>query len=113
MRYVLEVNKAKCNYDVKFEDRENWVNPIWGIDGDVICKAEDKNRGSVLTMHLFESENGCCYSVFGSASNQAHEMRHLNCENAWKYMNCFRRLQDGTIEGGKMEEIREIFTEEV
>lgn len=110
MRYVLEVNKAKCNYDVKFEDRENWVNPIWGIDGDVICKAEDKNRGSVLTMHLFESENGCCYSVFGSASNQAHEMRHLNCENAWKFFTQFRRLKSGELVGGKMEEVVNLYS---
>ncbi len=110
MKYVLEVNKTKCNYDVKFEDRENWVNPIWGIDGDVICKAEDKNRGSVLTMHLFESENGCCYSVFGSASNQSHEMRHLNCENAWKFFTQFRRLADGELVGGKMEEVVNLYS---
>ncbi len=110
MKYVLEVNRAKCNYDVRFEDRENWVNPIWGIDGDVICKAEDKNRGSVLTMHLFESENGCCYSVFGSASNQSHEMRHLNCENAWKFFTQFRRLSDGELVGGKMEEVVNLYS---
>ena len=37
MEYVLEVNKAKKEYDIKYEDKENWENPIWGIDGDVIC----------------------------------------------------------------------------
>jgi len=112
MEYVLHVNRAKKEYNVRFENRDHWENPIWGIDGDYICTAKDDNKKSVLTMHLFESQNGCCYSVFGSASNQMHEMRHLNCENAWKYMSCFRRLQDGTIEGGKMEKIRDIFTEE-
>ena len=111
MEYVLKVNRAKADYNVSFEDRDNWKNPIWGIDGDVICTAKDDNKNSILTMHLFESENGCCYSVFASASNQMHEMRHLNCENAWKYMNCFKRLPDGTIEGGKMEEIKNAFSE--
>ncbi len=110
MGYVLEVNKAKTKYDVKFEDRESWKNPIWGIDGDVICRAEDTNRGSVLTMNLFESENGCCYSVFGSASSQQHEMRHLNCENAWKFFSCFRRLPNGELVGGKMEDVVKAFT---
>ena len=109
MEYVLKVNRAKADYNVCYEDREHWENPIWGIDGDAICTAKDNNKNSVLTMHLFESENGCCYSVFGSASNQMHEMRHLNCENAWKYMSHFKRLANGTIEGGKMEEIKKNF----
>lgn len=111
MGNVLKVNRAKARYEVKFEERDRWENPIWGINGDVVCKAEDKNRGSVLTMHLFESENGCCYSVFGSASNQAHEMRYLNCENAWKYFSQFRRLSTGEVVGGKMEEIVKLFSE--
>lgn len=109
MGYVLRVNRAKAKYDVRFEEKDSWVNPIWGIDGDVICKAEDKNRGSVLTMHLFESENGCCYSIFASASNQAHEVRHLNSENAWKFLSQFRRLESGELVGGKMEEIVSLY----
>jgi len=111
MEYVLKVNCAKANYDVCFENRENWKNPIWGIDGDIICMARDEAKVSVLTMHLFESENGCCYCVFGSASNQMHEMRHLNCENAWKFMSQFKRLADGRIEGGEMEDIKNAFSE--
>ena len=105
MEYVLKVNRAKTPYNVTFEDRENWKNKIWGIDGDVICTARDENRDCTLTMHLFESENGCCYSIFGSGSNQAHEMRHLNCENAWKFFSQFKRLKDGTLVGGNMQDI--------
>lgn len=112
MAYVLEVNKSKTKYNVKFEDRANWVNPIWGIDGDVICKAKDDNRGSVLTMHLFESENGCCYSVFGSGSPQQHEMRYLNCANAWKFFRHFRRLPNGELVGGKMDDVVNGYSEE-
>ncbi len=110
MEYVLKVNQAKTTYNVTFEDRANWVNPIWGIDGDVICKAKDENRGSVLTMNLFESENGCCYSIFASASNQAHEMRHLNCENAWKFFSMFRRKKDGSLIGGAMNNMVSLYT---
>jgi len=112
MAYVLEVNKSKTKYDVKFEDRASWVNPIWGIDGDVICRDKDDNRGSVLTMHLFESENGCCYSVFGSGSPQQHEMRYLNCKNAWKFFKQFRRLPNGDLVGGLMDEVISALNEE-
>jgi len=109
MAYVLKVNKAKTQYNVRYEERDSWINPIWGIDGDVICKAKDDVRGSVLTMHFYESENGVCYSVFASASNQAHEMRHLNCENAWKFLSQFRRLSNGELAGGVMEDIIRVY----
>ena len=112
MAYVLEVNKSKTKYDVKYEERANWENPIWGIDGDVICRDKDDNRGSVLTMHLFESENGCCYSVFGSGSPQQHEMRYLNCKNAWKFFKQFRRLPNGELVGGAMDDVINAFNEE-
>ena len=111
MAYVLEVNKAKTPYDVSFEEKDSWENPIWGMDGDMIFRARDNHRGSVLTMHLFESENGCCYSIFASADNQQHEMRHLNCENAWKFFEQFRRLPDGRIIGGNMEDMIMVFGE--
>ena len=109
MEYVLQVNRAKKPYNVTFEDRENWANKIWGIDGDIICTAKDDNNGCVLTMHLFESENGCCYSVFGSGSNQSHEMRHLNCENAWKFFSLFSRKKDGTLVGGAMQDVIDLY----
>lgn len=111
MKYVLEVNKAKTRNEAEFDRQDEWDNPIWGIDGDVICKANDEEKGSVLTMHLYQSENGCCYSIFASATNQSHEMRHLNCENAWKFMSRFKRQKDGTVSGGKWEEIIDIFSE--
>ena len=113
MGYVLRVNKAKAKYDVNFEDQSNWENPIMGINGDLIRKEKDENRGSVLTMHLFESENGCCYSIFGSGSPQQHEMRWLNCENAWKFFSQFRRLANGELVGGKMEDIAALYHTEV
>ncbi len=111
MAYVLRINKALKPYNVSFDNQDLWENPIWGIDGDLIRHERDDNRGSVLTMHLFESEGGLCYCVFGSGSPQMHEMRYLNCENAWKFFSQFRRLADGTIVGGKMEEIAALYKE--
>lgn len=107
--YVFDVNKVVTKYDVEFEDKDNWKNPIYGIDGDIVCKIDDPVRGSVLTLNLFESENGCCYTIFGSVDNQSHEVRHHSCENAWKFLRQFRRLPDGTILGGKTDDIKKLY----
>ncbi len=107
--YVFEVNKVVANYDVKLEEKDNWDNPIYGISGDAVYKIADPSRGSVLTLNLFESENGCCYTVFGSVDNQGHEVRHHSCEHAWKFLQNFRRLPDGTVVGGKTDDIKAIF----
>ena len=107
--YVFDINKVVTGYDVKLEDKDSWKNPIYGIDGDAVYKIPDPSRGSVLTLNLFESENGCCYTVFGSVDNQGHEVRHHSCEHAWKFLQNFRRLPDGTIAGGNMEDIKAIF----
>ncbi len=108
MAYVLRVNRAITQNHAIFEEKDAWKNPIWGIDGDVICQATDKEKNSVLTMHLFESNQGSCYCVFASASNQQHEMRHLNCENAWKFFSQFRRMPNGDLTGGKIEMMQSV-----
>ena len=105
MAYVLRINQSNKQNRELFDAQETWKNKIFAIDGDAVCRAADEKTGSVLTMNLFESENGCCYSIFASASRQQHEMRHLNCENAWKFMSMFSRKADGSIEGGKMEDV--------
>ncbi len=109
MRYTLQINQAKNPYDVDFEHQEKWENPIFGVNGDKVYKIADPTRGSVLTLNLFESENGCCYDIFGCVSKQQHEVRHHTCENAYLFLENFRRLEDGSIEGGKMEDICRIY----
>ena len=112
MRYVFQVNQVKKPYDVKLEEKENWENPIWGVNGDYTCQLVNKEReNSVLTLQLFESTNGKCYSVFGCVGNQAHEVRHHTCEQAWKFLSQFRRLPDGSIEGGDFETIKALYRE--
>lgn len=99
MRYVLKVNRCTSEYDVRFEDRENWKDKIWGIGGDRIQKIKDESRSAILTLNYFESESKKIITVFGSVDNQGHECRYHTCEYAWRFMSRFRRLKDGTIEG--------------
>ena len=91
MRYVAEVNQLRKPYDVCFEDRETWENPIWGIDGDRTERYEDPSRGSVLTVQLFESRDGITRTAFASVSGQGHECREHTCEYAWRFMSQFTR----------------------
>lgn len=97
MAYVLKVNKAVKTYNVKLEEKDFWENPIWGIDGDRTEKIYDESRNSTLTLQYFDSQDGNCYSVFGSISEQGHECRHHTCEQAWKYLKQFRRLENGEL----------------
>ena len=91
IKYLFEVNKVKKPFDKTFEDRSNWENRIWSVDGDKIEKIEDKSRDSILTLHYFEDENGNYTTVLGSISGQGHECRVHTCEQAWKFMSKFER----------------------
>ncbi|MBR2409216.1 MAG: hypothetical protein IKB07_09740 [Lachnospiraceae bacterium] len=107
--YVFDVNGVVTDYPVTLEEKDSWENPIYGIFGDTVCKIADPVRKSTLTLNLFKSKNGCCYTVFGSVDNQGHEVRHHSCENAWKFLSQFRRLPDGSITGGNFDDIRNLY----
>ena len=110
MRYVFQVDQVKKAYDVKLEEKESWENPIWGVNGDFTYQLVNEEReNSVLTLELFTSTNGKCYAVFGCVGNQGHEVRHHTCEQAWKFLSQFRRLPDGTIEGGDLEKVKALY----
>jgi len=98
-------------YDVKLADKDNWENKIWGINGDETIKSFDESRQATLTIELFKNGEGKCYNALGSISGQGHECREHTCENAWRFMSYFRRLPDGSIEGGDFETIKHSFTE--
>ena len=97
-------------YDVKLENKDNWENKIWGINGDETYKTFDENRQATLTIELFKNGEGKCYNALGSISGQGHECREHTCENAWRFMSNFRRLPDGSIEGGDFDIIKGGFT---
>ena len=91
IQYAAEVNKCKKKFDVNFADKDKWEDPIWGVPGDRIEKIYDESRGSYLTIHYFDSEDGVCRTAFASISEQVHEFRHHTCENAWKFISQFSR----------------------
>ena len=91
MKYVFETNDLKKEYNVKYEDRENWANPIWGISGDRTEKFYDVTRDACLTVEYFDSKDGVCRTAFGSISGQGHECRRHTCEKAWEFISKFSR----------------------
>ena len=111
IQYILKLNGAVKTDDVTLEDKENWENKIWGVNGDEAVKTFDPNRKATLTIELFKRADGKCYNALASVSGQGHECREHTCENAWRFMSSFRRLPDGSIEGGEYETIKGCFTE--
>lgn len=95
MAYVLKLNKAKAaaryEAEVKLDNKENWENKIWGINGDSTEKHYDESRDATLTLQKFESEDGRILSIFASISGQGHDCREHTCEHAWQFMSQFHR----------------------
>ena len=92
VKYVAEVNRLKKDFSaVSFDQKDAWESPVWGLNGDRVEKIDDPSRGSVLTVHYYDSDDGVCRTAFASVSNQIHECRRHSCENAWKFVSQFTR----------------------
>ena len=92
VQYVARVNRLTAPLDtVSFGEKAGWADPIWGLSGDRVEKVADPARGSTLTIHYFNSEDGVCRTAFASVSGQVHECRQHSCENAWLFISQFRR----------------------
>ena len=92
VRYVAEVNRLKKRFDgISFDKKADWADPVWGVPGDRVEKVADPSRGSMLTIHYYDSEDGLCRTAFASVSGQMHECRPHSCENAWKFISRFER----------------------
>jgi len=92
VQYVAQVNRLKKDFSsLSFENKGAWEHPIWGIPGDRVEKIPDPSRGSVLTVHYYDSEDGVCRTAFASVSGQMHECRKHSCENAWNFISQFTR----------------------
>ncbi|MBP5653527.1 MAG: hypothetical protein J6X17_08975 [Lachnospiraceae bacterium] len=90
IRYLAKVNKLVKSFDnIRFEDKDSWENPVYGIYGDEVEKIPDESRGSTLTVNYFKSEDGVIRTALASVSGQIHECRHHSCENAWKFVSRF------------------------
>ena len=106
MKYVCEVNQTDIRSLAEFDRQELWEDPIWSVKGNYRIELENHEReNSVLTMNLFTTGKDHCYCIFACVGNQGHEVRHHTCENAWKFLSEFRRLPDGRIEGGELEQV--------
>ena len=89
---MAEVNKLKKKFDsLSFDDAAAWEHPIWGIPGDRAEQIPDPSRGSVLTVHYYDSEDGVCRTAFASVSGQMHEFRQHSAESAWRFISQFAR----------------------
>lgn len=91
IQYAAQVNQLKKKFDISYDEKERWADPIWGVPGDRVEKLFDESRGSYLTIHYYDSEDGVCRTAFASISGQGHEFRHHTCENAWKFISQFAR----------------------
>ena len=94
VQYVAEVNKlkkAEAFKNADFEKKDGWEEARWAVPGDRTEQVPDPSRGSVLTIHYYDSEDGVCRTAFAGVSGQQHECRQHSCENAWKFVSRFTR----------------------
>ena len=91
VQYAAEVNKLKAKFDVTFDKKDAWADPMYGAEPDRVEKIPDESRGSILTVRYYDSEDGVCRTAFASISEQVHECRHHTNENAWKFISQFSR----------------------
>lgn len=98
LAYVSKVNQFARPYDVKFEEKENWAEPQFGMQGDRVEVLHDEMfPESVYTVHYFDSQDGNCYTALMGVTKHAHEIRPFTNRFAWNFVKKFRRLQDGRI----------------
>ena len=106
MAYALKLNGAQKEYNVKLEEKADWQNKFWGIDGDYTSFVTDPVRKGKLTFQFFNRADSKCWNVFASINNQGHECRPHTCEYAWRFLSCFSRSQDGQLSGGAFDDIK-------
>lgn len=91
VKYAAKVNRVKANFDINFDDKDNWENKYYGVNPDRVEKIYDETRDCYLTVNYYDSEDGVCRTAFASVSGQQHECRHHSVENAWKFISQFTR----------------------
>lgn len=106
LKYVFRTNDVKRSVDVVYDDKSTWEDPLWAVKGDKTIRLNSPEKeGRVMTLEAFESNDGNIYTIFGSINDQQHELHYHQCEYAYRFMSCFRRLADKSLVGGNKEEI--------
>ncbi len=92
LKYVAEVNRLNKDFEsLDFNDKDKWEDRIWGLKADRTEKIPDEERGSILTVNYYNSDDGVCRTALASVSGQVHECRQHSVENAWKFISKFTR----------------------
>jgi hypothetical protein len=91
-KYMARVNDLKADFEsLKFEDKDKWADPFWGIPGDRTERIYDESRDAYLEINYYDSKDGVCRTAFASVTGQQHECRHHSVENAWNFVSKFTR----------------------
>ncbi|MBO4390363.1 MAG: hypothetical protein J5825_05855 [Lachnospiraceae bacterium] len=99
LEYILQVNDCKKQWNLSKTDQSGWEDPVQGMTGDRVEKFYDESRGGTLTVHYFDSNDGRCITAFSSVDNQGHEVRRHTCEEAWKFLCRFSRVNGELVMG--------------
>ena len=91
VQYAAEVNRLKVKFELDYDKKDTWTDPVWGEQADRVEKLYDEVRDSYLTIRYYNSEDGVCRTAFASVSGQGHECRYHTNENAWKFISQFTR----------------------
>lgn len=88
LSYLFEVNEVaqEYAYDV---DANLW----WGVNGDPVYQVTN----STLTVNLFKSSDGKCYTALADSNKQSHEVYAHNSWVAWDFPSQFSRNEGGSI----------------
>lgn len=91
LQYAARTNKCKNKFDITFDDKDSWTDPIMGVKGDRVEKLYDETRDSYLTVHYYDSEDGVCRTAYASISGQGHEYRLHTADVAYRFISQFTR----------------------
>lgn len=91
LKYATEVNKTVKKFDITFEDKSNWSDPMMGVKGDRVERLYDESRDAYINIHYYDSEDGVCRTAFAAVEGQGHEYRHHTAEHAWQFISQFTR----------------------
>lgn len=97
LEYILKLNDCVKQWNLDKEDQSAWEDPVQGMRGDRVSSIYDESRQGTLTIHYFDSKDGRCITAFSSVDNQGHEVRRHTCEEAWKFLSRFSRVNGELI----------------